>query len=396
MRILIYAHAFAPKIGGAETYVMLLAEGLAARPEVRQVAVITPTPAAGFCDAPLPFRVVRRPSVRSLWRLVGEADVVLLAGPCLAPLAMAYARHRPVAVEHHLYQAVCPNGLLFQQPHESVCPGHFMQGRYVRCLRCVHATGGWKQAAVKVLATFPRRWMCAKAAANIAITRHVAQRIALPSSEVVYHGVPDPGHAGNGPVTDLTTFAYVGRLVTEKGIPLLLEAAKILKKEGLRFHVTIIGDGPERDRLEVVARNLGLSDEIFFAGFLRGEALHRVVRNVTALVMPSIMEETAGLAAIEQMMRGRLVVAADIGGLGEMVDDAGLKFRPGDPRGLAACLRRVVEEPSLAQALGERARRRAVRAFSIARMVDEHLAIFTRLIARRARPNDPVVRSAAF
>jgi len=130
-----------------------------------------------------------------------------------------------------------------------------------------------------------------------------------------------------------------------------------------------------------VARNLGFSDEISFAGYLCGDLLRRAVRDVTALVMPTIMEETAGLAAMEQMMRGRLVVAADIGGLGEVVDGAGLKFRPGDARGLAACLRRVVEEPSLARALGERARRRAVHAFSIGRMVDEHLAIFTRLVA---------------
>src|SRR5437588_7770153 len=210
MRVLIYAHAFAPKIGGAETYVMLLAGGLVGRPEVHEVTMATPTPAEGFDDASLPFRVVRRPSLRSLWRLVGKADVVMLAGPCLAPLAMAHARHRPVAVEHHGYQAVCPNGLLFQQPHGSVCSGHFMHRRYDRCLRCVHATGGWRQAVVKVLATFPRRWMVAKAAANVGITRHVAQRIALPRCEVVYHGVPDPGRAGNGPSADLTTFAYVG------------------------------------------------------------------------------------------------------------------------------------------------------------------------------------------
>src|SRR5207302_4135571 len=131
-------------------------------------------------------------------------------------------------------------------------------------------------------------------------------------SEIVYHGVPDPGHAGNGPSADLTTFAYVGRLISEKGIPILLEAARILKEEGLQFQVTIIGDGPERDRLEAVARNLGLSDEISFAGYLRGDALRRAASNATALVMPSICEETAGLAAIEQMMRGRLVIAADI------------------------------------------------------------------------------------
>src|SRR2546430_11026666 len=71
MKVLMYAHAFAPKIGGAETYMMLLAGGLATRPEVHEVTIATPTPAHGFDDASLPFRVVRRPSVGSLWRLVG-------------------------------------------------------------------------------------------------------------------------------------------------------------------------------------------------------------------------------------------------------------------------------------------------------------------------------------
>ena len=51
--------------------------------------------------------------------------------------------------------------------------------------------------------------------------------------------------------------------------------------------------------------------------------------------MPSIWEETAGLAAIEQMLRGRLVIASDIGGLGEMVGDAAIKFPAGDAPTLA-------------------------------------------------------------
>ncbi len=100
--------------------------------------------------------------------------------------------------------------------------------------------------------------------------------------------------------------------------------------------------------------------------------------------MPSIWEETAGLAAIEQMMRGRPVVAADIGGLGEVVDGAGLKFAPGDARGLTACLRQILENPALAEELGRRARERAVDVFGVMRMVDGHLAVFRRLIASRA------------
>ncbi|MEM2591481.1 MAG: glycosyltransferase, partial [Thermofilaceae archaeon] len=86
MKVLIYAHAFAPKIGGAETYVMLLATGLAARGV--SVTVVTPTPRDGFDDASLPFRVIRQPNLRSLWRLIGEVDIVQLAGPTFVPLLM--------------------------------------------------------------------------------------------------------------------------------------------------------------------------------------------------------------------------------------------------------------------------------------------------------------------
>src|SRR5437660_12498072 len=117
-------------------------------------------------------------------------------------------------------------------------------------------------------------------------------------SQAVYHGPPGRGHAGNRPSAELTTVAYVAHLVIEKGIPLLLEAATILKKEGLRFRVMIVGDGAERNSLEIMTRDLGLSDEVSFAGCLRGDALHMAVRDVTALVMPSIWEETAGLAAM--------------------------------------------------------------------------------------------------
>lgn len=384
MRILIYAHAFAPRIGGAETYVMLLARGLAARGEVRRVTVATPTPAEGFDDTELPFAVVRRPSLPALWRLVGTAEVVLLAGPCFVPLAMALLRRRPVVVEHHGYQAVCPNGLLLQEPSKAVCPGHFMQRRYARCVRCVRATDGTRRAVAKVMATFARRWMCLAADAHVAITAHVARRTALSRTEVVYYGVPDPGRAGDGQAPTLPTFAYVGRLVGEKGLPLLLEAARALKDEGWRFRVKIIGDGPERAALERRTMSSGLSEEVIFTGALRGQALEAAVRDASAVVMPSICEETAGLAAIEQMMRGRPVVAADIGGLGEVVDGAGLKFAPGDARGLTACLRRVLQDPALADELGRRARQRAVDVFGVERMVDGHLAVFRRLIASRA------------
>lgn len=389
MRILIHAHAFAPKIGGAETYVLHLARGLAdgLGGMAAEVTLATPTP-GDRCDVgSFPFRVVRRPGLRELWRLTGWADVVQLAGPSFVPLAFALTRRKPVVLEHHGYQAVCPNGLLLYEPDKTVCPGHFMDRRYGECLRCNTAVHGRGRSLAMLLLTFPRRWMCRHAAVNVSVTHHVADRLSLPRGRVVYYGIPDAREESfqdPSPTQRPVVFAYVGRFVSEKGLPLLLQAARTLRSEGRRFSVRFIGDGPERPALERLAAELGLRDVVRFTGFLEGEGLRRATDEVTAVVMPSIWEETAGLAAIEQMMRGRLVIASDIGGLGEVVDGAGLTFPPGDAVALADRMRRVLEEPGLVSTIGRRARARALELFDDERMVREHAALY-RSLARSRR-----------
>src|SRR5207253_571717 len=132
---------------------------------------------------------------------------------------------------------------------------------------------------------------------------------------------------------DKISFAFVGRLVREKGIDVLLEAAHILREKGRSFEVFLIGDGPERPKLQRIITRDRLESVVQVTGFLTGPALTQALQKVHVVVMPSVWEETAGLAAIEQMMRGKLVIVSDIGGLGEIVSDGGLKFRPGDARG---------------------------------------------------------------
>jgi glycosyltransferase involved in cell wall biosynthesis len=114
-------------------------------------------------------------------------------------------------------------------------------------------------------------------------------------------------------------------------------------------------------------------------GFLKGPSLVDALRDTHVGVMPSIWEETAGLAAIEQMMRGRLVIAAKIGGLSEVVADAGLTFPPGDSETLAAAMRRVLQNATLIDALGRKAQDRAKAFFGRARMIQEHAAIYRSL-----------------
>jgi glycosyltransferase involved in cell wall biosynthesis len=335
-------------------------------------------------DDSLPYRLIRDPNLRRLLQLVREADIIHVAGPAMLPIALGLTFHKPVIVEHHGYQSMCPNGLLVYQPDQSLCPGYFMQKRYEMCLRCNAANLGWGKSLRSLALMIPRRWMCQQAAANIAVTDHVLRRISLLRSEVVYHGIADntdvlqnqnlasdenPLHIGS-----------IGRLVSEKGLPTLLRAAKRLDDEGINFRLTFVGDGPERANLESLARNLQFRNQVEFLGQLRGPALAEAVRSVQVVVMPSECEETAGLAAIEQMMRGGVVIASDIGGLGEVVGEAGLRFEAGDSDALYSRLREVIESPSLRASLSLAARRRAMQTFSRNSMIEGHISAYRRAL----------------
>jgi hypothetical protein len=127
MRVLIYSHSFAPQIGGVETYVKLLAEGLARRPAepgcAVDVTVVTTTAAANSDDDSLPYRVVQNPGWPQLLGLIRAANVIHLAGPCFLPMLLGWCLRKAVVVEQHGYQAVCPNGLLLHEPTKTACPG---------------------------------------------------------------------------------------------------------------------------------------------------------------------------------------------------------------------------------------------------------------------------------
>jgi glycosyltransferase involved in cell wall biosynthesis len=125
-----------------------------------------------------------------------------------------------------------------------------------------------------------------------------------------------------------------------------------------------------------------LQDRVSFAGELRGPGLSKALERIQVVAMPSEWEETAGLVAMEQMMRGGLIVAADIGGLGEVVGNAGLIFPAGDSRALAACLEEINRTPSLVETLGCAARSRAKHLFGLDDMIQKHVD-FYREVTRR-------------
>lgn len=390
MKLLIYTHPFAPLVGGIETYTMLLARRLSdvaqTDTEYVEVTVVTQAQAGDMDDSVLPFRIVRRPGLAQLVSLVREADVVHVASPAFAPMLFAWLLRKPAVVEHDGYNSVCPNGLLFHEPTKTDCPGHFLARSYKECLRCNRDSFGIWGSVRLLLLTFPRRWLCRRMTLHIGPSNHVARRVEMPRTQIVYHGIACPTgvtqmeHRVDSPVC----FAYLGRMVQAKGVPVLLRAAQRLQKLGYEFRLKLIGDGPVRADLERMTDELGLRSRTIFTGFLQGDALDEAMREATAAVMPSIWQDVAPLASIEHMMKGRLLIASDIGGLGELVDGVGLKFPAGDDEALADCLRRVLEEPRLARELGNSARERARLLFTLDRMAKEHLQVYATIAPSKA------------
>jgi glycosyltransferase involved in cell wall biosynthesis len=211
----------------------------------------------------------------------------------------------------------------------------------------------------------------------------------LPNTRVISHGVPRYSSSDNGAPSpngaEKPYFAYVGRLVSEKGLPVLLRACAILAEQGLPFHLKIVGDGPEREHLEALTAELGLRSHVEFPGAIPVEQIPRLLRGAIAVIIPSIWEEVAPLVAYEQLMHGRLAIVSDIGGLGEIVDGVGLKFPPGDAQALADCMRWAAEEPGFAADVRKRAQQRAQEAFTLERMVENHLGVYKELAGAGTR-----------
>lgn len=363
----------------------MLAQGLATRPEHQvEVTLVTQTPAGEMDDRTHPFQIIRQPNALKLFALIKAADVLHIANPAFLPLLFAWLLGRPFVIEHHGYQAACPNGLLLYTPDQTVCSGHFMAGRYAKCLTCNSKELGKGGSARLLALTFPRRWLARRATYNIAPSHHVSRRVSLPRTEVIRHGVHNPrsnsgsslAPGGRSPIS----FAYVGRLVAEKGVPVLLRAADRLRKKGYAFRIKILGDGPLRGALEDMARDLDLADRVDFVGAVPVECAADLLSGVMAVVVPSVWEEVAPLVPAEQLMFGNLVIASDLGGLSEIVGNYGLKFPAGDAEALASCMESVISNGGGLTEMRMRARVHALDVYSEDRMIEKHASLYRSLV----------------
>jgi glycosyltransferase involved in cell wall biosynthesis len=166
------------------------------------------------------------------------------------------------------------------------------------------------------------------------------------------------------------------RLDEQKGHPVLLRAAAELP--GVDF--VLAGEGPERAALEALASELGISDRVNFLGYR--DDIPQLLAACDVFALPSLYEGSS-LAVLEAMAAGRPVVSSAIGGTDELIDDGtdGLLVAPGDTDGLAAALRRLLDDAELRKTFAQRAHARVERDFTPTAMTRRVEAIYEELLA---------------
>jgi len=292
MNILICSVPFRPSVGGIETVSAVLAEQFVKQGHV--VTMVTQTASPTPDDEA--YRIVRRPAATQLRKLVRDADVVFHNNISLRLAWPLLLSPRPWVVAHHTW-----------------IPRRGWAGRIKRALL------GW--------------------ASNISISQAVADDLPVHSTRV-----PNPyDTALFRPLEGVTRdkdIVFVGRLVGDKGVSVLLDALHLLRSRGIRLGATLIGDGPEAPALREQAARLDLAYQVDFAGACRGENLVRRLHAHQLLVVPLVWEEPFGIVVLEGLACGCLPLVARSGGLPEAAGPCGRVFAKGDAGALASELER--------------------------------------------------------
>jgi phosphatidyl-myo-inositol dimannoside synthase len=184
----------------------------------------------------------------------------------------------------------------------------------------------------------------------------------------------------------------VGRLVSRKGQDMVIRALPQLLRQTPNVTYLIVGDGPDRVRLEELAAQAGVRDNVVFAGEVEDDRLPDIYAISDAFVMPSRDQsdtgdvEGFGLVFLEASACSKPVVAGRSGGIPDAVLDGvtGLLVDPLDPEAIAAALSRVLSSPEMADRLGREGRARVEREFTWPHFAQRLQAVLRKVVEQRS------------
>lgn len=329
MHLVLLTHSFPPQVGGVQTYLWEMMRRLA---EEVQLTVITPV------SGSLPMAS----SLQKIEVANGRATSFLPALRQLHP--------------------------------DRILMGHAHPQLFVAALLSNHGQYATFTYGNDYLAA-QQRWhrplfngLLRRSRPLITITRANQQRLqslGLPKAEIIYPGT-DAAHFTPLPEAKAAhpTLLTVGRLVSRKGIDTVLQALPLLRSQFPEMRYEIVGDGPERQRLQALTTRLDLESAVSFLGRLSDAEMVAAYRRAHVFVMPAREEqenasmEGFGIVYLEASACALPIVAGRSGGVIEAVQDGqtGLLVEPNNPQALAETLSHLLQNPEKMQQMGANGR----------------------------------------
>lgn len=177
--------------------------------------------------------------------------------------------------------------------------------------------------------------------------------------------------------------AFLGRLVPEKGVQVIIEALPLIRRNHPGATLLVAGKGPYEDVLRKLAERHGVGDYVKFIGFVDDEGRNRLLAEASVAVFPSLYEPF-GIVALEAMAAGTPVLVSETGGLAEIISHGidGLKVPPGRPELLARYVVELLGHPQLAEKLGRKAYSKVVSRYDWNQIAFETARVYTDVLRR--------------
>lgn len=301
MKILIYSPFFYPSIGGIETVVSILANQFVHQGhEVKLVSQVPDTDSKAF-----PFEVIRRPNPQQFLHLIRWCDVYFQPNISLKGIWPLLISPKPWIISHNCW---------YSRPDGSL---------------------GWQDYLKHFLIRF---------ATGISVSQAVADHMSISSTvipnpyrEDIFYEMPE--------ITREKELVFLGRLVSDKGVDLLLDALANLKNLGLTPTLTIIGSGPEEPKLRQQVKQLDIVAQVDFVGVKIENDLAQLLNGHKIVVVPSRWQEPFGLVALEGIACGCVVIGSKEGGLKDAIGSCGETFPNGDVKALTQALFNLLTNP---------------------------------------------------
>jgi glycogen(starch) synthase len=299
LKILFSSYAYAPGVGGIETVSALLTrEFIAAGHEI---VLLTETPAP--IETKKSFPIIRNPTIAQMRARLRWCEVVFQNNITLRHLIPALVARKPVLVVHQTW------------------------------MRNTRGAIGWNDRIKRALVGRVK---------NVAISDSIARDIGVPS-ETIGNPYDDAVFKLISDIPRDSDIVFVGRLVSDKGVDLLLRAAALMNRPNI--NLTIVGSGPEETSLRALATELKL--DVTFADAKSGGELAEILNHHQIIAIPSRWPEPFGIVALEGIACGCVPVGSEQGGLPEAIGPCGLTFQNGDPKQLAERLDKLLTDSSL-------------------------------------------------